>query len=139
MNIVTSTIWGRTLQVEKETELDGMECKKVIDGMINLIAQPNVSDFFPALAQFDLQGKQRKMKMLRGRLDKIFDRMIEKRCSREGERADDLLGVMLKKEREGGDSKNSFTMTHIKALLLVCTVYNLIQHFPFLLGGPKWN
>ncbi|XP_078165719.1 flavonoid 3'-monooxygenase CYP75B137-like [Carex rostrata] len=118
MNIVTSTIWGRTLQVEKETELVGTDCKKVIGDMVDLIAKPNVSDFFPALAQFDLQGIQRKMKMLRGRLDIIFERMIEKRCSGEGERDDDLLGVMLKKEREGRDSKNPFTMTQVKALLL---------------------
>jgi hypothetical protein len=139
MNITSRTIWGRTLQVEEEKELVATDCKKAIDGIIDLITQPNVSDFFPALAQFDLQGIQRKTKMFRGRLDSIFERMIEKRCSGEGERADDLLGVMLKKEREGGDSKIPFTRTHIKALLLVCTVTNLIQHFPLILGGPKWN
>jgi hypothetical protein len=122
--------------VEEDKESVAMDCQKAIDGMIDLIAQPNVSDFFPALAQFDLQGVQKKMEMLRGRLDSIFERVIEKRFSGERERADDLLGIMLKKEREDRDSKNPFTMTHVKALLLVCTVTNLIQRFPFLLGGP---
>ncbi|KAF3324988.1 geraniol 8-hydroxylase-like protein [Carex littledalei] len=118
MNIVTSTIWGRTLEVDKEKELIGKDFKKVIADIIDLLGQPNVSDFFSALAQFDLQGIQSKMEVLRVRLDRIFERMIEKKCSGEGERADDLLGVMLKMEREGGGSKNPFTMTHVKALLM---------------------
>ncbi|XP_078165715.1 flavonoid 3'-monooxygenase CYP75B137-like [Carex rostrata] len=117
-NIVTSTIWGRTLQEEKERELVDKDFKKVMADMNDLFGQPNVSDFFSALAQFDLQGVQKKMEVLRGRFDSIFKRVIEKKCSGEGERADDLLGIMLKMEREGGDSKTPFTMTHVKALLL---------------------
>ncbi|KAF3341794.1 Ferruginol synthase [Carex littledalei] len=137
MNIVTSTMWGRTLEVDKEREFIGKDFKKVVGDMVGLLAKPNVSDFFSALAQFDLQGIQSKTEVLRGRLDGIFERMIEKKRSGEGERAEDLLGVMLKMERESGDSKTPFTMTHVKALLIVCTVTNLIQHFPFLLGGPN--
>ncbi|XP_078165720.1 flavonoid 3'-monooxygenase CYP75B137-like [Carex rostrata] len=118
MNIVTSTIWGRTLQVEKERELVGKDFKKVIADIVPLFTQHNVSDLFPALAQFDLQGIRRKMEVLRARFDIIFERMIEKKCSGEEERVDDLLGVMLKKERESRNSKTPFTMTHVKALLM---------------------
>ncbi|XP_078171178.1 flavonoid 3'-monooxygenase CYP75B137-like [Carex rostrata] len=117
MNIVTSMLWGHTLPVE-ERELVGKDFKKVIADIVPLYTEPNVSDLFPTLAQFDLQGIRSKMEVLMGRVNSIFERMIEKKCSGEEERVDDLLGFMLKKERESRNSKTPFTMIHVKGLLM---------------------
>jgi hypothetical protein len=68
----------------------------------DLLGRPNVSDFFPALARFDLQGIQNKMEGLRERFDKIFDRMIENKYGDQGERTKDFLKFLLRLEREGG-------------------------------------
>ncbi|CAL9126924.1 unnamed protein product, partial [Musa textilis] len=85
---------------------------------------PNVSDFFPALARFDLQGIQRQMHILLERFDRIFESIIERRKRRleEGGRkmhgGDDFLDRMLRLEAAGGDDRTPFTMTNVKALLM---------------------
>ncbi|KAJ4777023.1 Cytochrome P450 family protein [Rhynchospora pubera] len=118
MNVVTNTMWGGTLEGDKEGESVGKDFKEVVANIIDLLGRPNVSDFFPVLAPFDLQGIQSKMAVLRDRVDSIFERMIEKKSYDEGKRTKDLLGFMLRMEREGGDSKTPFTMSHVKALLM---------------------
>ncbi|KAJ3690715.1 hypothetical protein LUZ61_019879 [Rhynchospora tenuis] len=118
MNIVTNTMWGGTLEGDRETESVGQDFKELVANIMDLLGRPNVSDFFPALARFDLQGVKRKMTVLREKFDNIFERMIEKKSYDEGKRTKDLLEFMLRMEREGGDSKTPFTMSHVKALLL---------------------
>ncbi|KAJ4774840.1 Cytochrome P450 [Rhynchospora pubera] len=119
MNTVTSTIWSGTLEGDNERESIGKNFKELVADIVDLLGRPNVSDFFPALARFDLQGIQRKMLVLKERFDKIFERMIENKSCDEGKRTKDFLEYMLRMEREeGGDSKIPFTMDHIKALLM---------------------
>ncbi|KAJ4777020.1 Cytochrome P450 family protein [Rhynchospora pubera] len=119
MNVVTNTMWGATLEGDEERESVGMDFKEVVANITDLLGRPNVSDFFPALARFDLQGIQSKMAVLMDRVDSIFERIIERRSCDEGKRTKkDLLEFMLRMEREGGDSKTPFTMSHVKALLI---------------------
>jgi Cytochrome P450 len=119
MNVVTNTMWGGTLEGDEERESVGKDFKELVADITDLLGRPNVSDFFPALARFDLQGIQSKMEVLKERFDKIFERMIGKKYSGQGEKTKDFLEVLLRLEREGGDSKTPFTMTHVKALLMV--------------------
>ncbi|XP_076922383.1 ferruginol synthase-like, partial [Bidens hawaiensis] len=114
-NMITGMIWRGTDNVEKL----GAEFRDVIDEMLGYVAMPNVSDFYPALAPFDLQGIKKNMKVLVKRLDGIFDNMIEQRRKMPmgGHGIQDFLQVLLEL-KDAGDSNPPFTITHLKGLLM---------------------
>ncbi|KAG5228494.1 geraniol hydroxylase [Salix suchowensis] len=121
LNVVTSMLWGGTVQGEERGRL-GAEFRRVVADMTELLGAPNISDFFPALARFDLQGLARKMSGLAPIFDQIFDRMIEKQLNFDAlgdssSECKDFLQFLLKVKDEG-DVKTPLTMTHIKALLM---------------------
>ncbi|KAL5728118.1 hypothetical protein ACHQM5_001240 [Ranunculus cassubicifolius] len=119
MNIVTNMLWGGTLKENQGTNL-GAEFRQVVSEITELLGKPNMSDFYPALERFDLQGYQKKIKVLAHRFDKIFDTIIEQRLNMEvGERrqSKDFLQLLLQLKEEE-DAKMPFTMMHLKALLM---------------------
>ncbi|CAO1947829.1 unnamed protein product [Urochloa humidicola] len=121
MNVVTSTLWGGTIGSDSERAAVGKEFRALIAKLTELLGSPNLSDFFPVLAPFDLQGIRKDMEGIRVRFDKIFDKIIQQRVKAQqdgSEMAADFLEGMLKMEREGGDGKATFTMTDVKSLLL---------------------
>lgn len=121
MNVITTMMWGGGVVAEEEGAGLGAEFKKVVGEMTGLLGMPNMSDFFPGLERFDVQGIQKKMKGLARRFDGIFETMIAKRLKMNGELVDggnDFLQFLLKL-KEDGDAKTPFTMTHLKALLMV--------------------
>ncbi|KAL5728114.1 hypothetical protein ACHQM5_001236 [Ranunculus cassubicifolius] len=116
--LITSMLWGGTLE-EQDRNRVSLEFQQVTAEMVKLLGELNVSDFFPAIAMFDLQGKVREMKKLRSWFDGIFDFVIKKKL--EGMENDfekkDFLQILLEsKEKE--DHKTPFSLTHIKAILL---------------------
>ncbi|PRQ18082.1 putative cytochrome P450 [Rosa chinensis] len=120
MNVITNMLWGRTVQDDGSGL--GAEFRQVVGEMTELLAKPNVSDFYPGLARFDLQGVFKQMEGLGKRFDAIFERVIDQRLrmEREGakeEGSKDFLTFLLRLKEEG-DSKTPFTMTHLKALLM---------------------
>ncbi|XP_028960446.2 flavonoid 3'-monooxygenase CYP75B137-like [Malus domestica] len=120
MNVITNMLWGGTVQGDERAGL-GAEFREVVSEMTELLGKPNVSDFYPGLARFDLQGVVRKMSWLARRFDGIFEKIIDQRLriDKEGEEGNkDFLTFLLKLKEEGGDSKTPFTMTHLKALLM---------------------
>jgi cytochrome P450 len=128
MNVVTSTLWGGTIGSESERAAIGKEFRALVNKLTELLGSPNLSDFFPVLAPFDLQGIRKKMERIRVRFDHIFEKIIQQRLKAQqdgSEMATDFLESMLKMEREGGDGKATFTMSDLKTLLLV-------QIFPFI-------
>ncbi|TVT98922.1 hypothetical protein EJB05_55735, partial [Eragrostis curvula] len=58
------------------------------------------------------------MEGLRVRFDELFARIIQQREQDGGRTAVDLLEIMLKMERQGGDGKTPFNMGDVKNLLL---------------------
>lgn len=129
LNVVTGMLWGGTVKEEEERERIGKEFRQAVAELVELLGLPNVSDFFPGLARFDLQGIVKKMKVCAKKLDVIFDRIIDLRLrmDKEGrEKEKDFLQVLLKmmddfKKDGDGDWNNSeveFSMTHLKALLM---------------------
>ncbi|CAH2071402.1 unnamed protein product, partial [Thlaspi arvense] len=76
MNLTMNMLWGGSVK-EEEMESVGTEFKGVISEITRLLGEPNVSDFFPWLAIFDLQGLVKKMRVCAHELDAIFDRAIE--------------------------------------------------------------
>ncbi|XP_075642297.1 geraniol 8-hydroxylase-like [Castanea sativa] len=120
MNVITNMMWGGTVEGEERSSL-GAEFKEVVSEMTELLGKPNISDFFPGLARFDLQGIKKKMDGLAKQFDRIFDVMINQRLKidKEGGSKDskDFLQFLLKWKDEG-DSKTPMTMIHLKALLM---------------------
>ncbi|XP_058104611.1 carnosic acid synthase-like [Magnolia sinica] len=126
MNVITSMLWGGTLEGEERSGV-GAEFQKVVGEITELLGKPNVSDLFPVLAPLDLQGMERKMKGLFLRFDGIFQSIIDRRlrmnredeegkcCSSKGSK--DFLQFLLKIKEEG-DAETPLTMAHLKALLM---------------------
>ena len=132
MNVVTEMLWGSGASAdgEEERESRGREFRRVVAEITGQMAKPNTSDFYPVLARLDLQGIEKKVKGCAERLDGIFEKVIEQRIKMGGggageEREKDFLEVLLKMKDEyeevedDGQNKVSFSMTHLKALLMV--------------------
>ncbi|MED6171131.1 hypothetical protein PIB30_037946 [Stylosanthes scabra] len=115
LNVITEMMWGGAVE-GKEREGLGAEFREAVAEMTELFGKPNVSDFFPLLARFDLQGVERQMKALVPRFDGMFERMIGERV-KGGKKSNDFLQFLLNL-REEGDSKTPLTMVQLKALLM---------------------
>ncbi|KAL2321643.1 hypothetical protein Fmac_026022 [Flemingia macrophylla] len=118
MNVVTNMMWGGAVEGAAERERLAAGFRELVSEMTLLLGKPNVSDFFPLLARFDLQGVEKQMQALVPRFDEIYERMIGQRLTVEGQERKDFLQFLLnlKEEASGDDSKTPFTITHIKAL-----------------------
>ncbi|XP_052210696.1 flavonoid 3'-monooxygenase CYP75B137-like [Diospyros lotus] len=125
LNVITNMLWGGTVKGEERGSL-GAEFRTVVAEITELLGKPNISDFFPGLAPFDLQGIRKQLKGLTRRFDRIFEVMIDQRLDMEEGKGDgdketkDFLQLLLKLKQEGdsGETKTPLTMTHIKALLM---------------------
>ncbi|CAL5432800.1 unnamed protein product [Camellia sinensis] len=122
MNVITNMLWGGTVKGEERGKM-GAEFRQVVAEMTELLGKPNLSDFFPGLARFDLQGVQKQMKGLAKRFDRIFENIIDQRLKMDGhgsgtaEESADFLQFLLKL-KDDGDAKTPLTITHLKALLM---------------------
>ncbi|XP_077235491.1 flavonoid 3'-monooxygenase CYP75B137-like [Tasmannia lanceolata] len=125
LNVLTSTVWGGTLDGEGRRTI-AAEFREWTQDAMALCAKPNISDLFPVLARFDIQRVVREMNKLAEWMDKVFDTIIGQRRemdSKEGEKkgnkeeSKDFLKLLLELT-EDGDRKTPFTVTDLKALLL---------------------
>ncbi|CAL9760812.1 unnamed protein product [Musa acuminata subsp. burmannicoides] len=98
-----------------------MKFRAVVEGVFELLAAPNVSDFFPVLAALDLQGMGRRMKRLWDRYDVLWKKFVEESGRRgeedEGKGGKAFLQVMVE-VLERGDQKDPLTVDHVKTLFL---------------------
>ncbi|CAL5209318.1 unnamed protein product [Lathyrus oleraceus] len=122
LNLVSNTVFSEDL-VDSEFESAG-EFKELVWRIMEDAGKVNVSDYFPVLKRFDLQGVKRHVEVSYVRLHEIFDRMIGKRVvDRENSRdggggavAGDFLDVLLDhcQQEEG----SVFSVESIKPLIL---------------------
>lgn len=121
LNLVSNTVFSEDL-VDSEFESAG-EFKELVWRIMEDAGKVNVSDYFPVVKRFDLQGVKRHVKISYVRLHEIFDRMIQKRVedrksnSRDGGVvAGDFLDVLLDhcQQEEG----SAFSVESIKPLIL---------------------
>ncbi|KAI9111004.1 hypothetical protein K1719_017879 [Acacia pycnantha] len=127
LNISTNITWGGTVEGDEKTVMGG-EFREVMIHVMELIGKPNLSDFFPWLAWFDLQGVEKQMRLQVQKFDRIFEKMIKQRLKKKkkvisGSEADDdesknFLEFLFKLKDEQKDSKTPLTLANIKALLL---------------------
>nr|QWK52242.1 cytochrome P450 706A3-1 [Isatis tinctoria] len=117
LNVVTQMLWGATVE-EEEREIVGAEFKGLVEEMSDLMLEPNLSDFFPALSRFDIQGLAKRMRGPAEKMDRLFDKVINQRLGMdkgsEG-KGEDFLEVLLKIKDEEEASTN-FNMNDVKAL-----------------------
>ncbi|CAH9117416.1 unnamed protein product [Cuscuta europaea] len=126
INVVMSMILGSTLGSDEEKrEKVGEEFREVMGKYIATIGGPNISDFFPWLARFDLQGIQTKMgnilKVVGNILEPIIkegERIVSEKSqisvSKDGENKDFLQIILKLKDSEAG---NALDLDAIKAIL----------------------
>lgn len=130
LNVITNMLWGGTVEGEERASV-GAEFRLVVTEITKCLGMPNLSDFYPGLARFDLQGIQKQSRILAQRFDRIFERLIDQRVKMggaggnrvgdNGNESKDFLQFLLQL-KDGGDAKTRLTMTHIKALLMVCSL-----------------
>nr|XP_043627284.1 7-ethoxycoumarin O-deethylase-like isoform X2 [Erigeron canadensis] len=123
VNVVTSMLWGCSKSGEPEDySYIGDGFREVVFKIIELIGEPNISDFIPILSWFDLQGKQREMLKQKQNVDMILDNIIEERINANSGKTDgaerkDFLQILLDL-REQNAAVTSINIDQIKALLM---------------------
>ncbi|KAJ0018522.1 hypothetical protein Pint_09991 [Pistacia integerrima] len=127
MNVLQNMMWGGSLEGEKMKRTNlGVELRELFAEFMVLLATPNVSDLFPLLSRFDLQGIQKRTKKFLSSIKRIIlDPVIEgyrnTEAVKEGEGKNekkDFLQLLLDLT-EHKDSANSITKSQLKALLVV--------------------
>ncbi|KAK0596308.1 hypothetical protein LWI29_014526 [Acer saccharum] len=119
LNVIMSMSWGSSLNEEDRSRV-GIQFRQAVDEFIELWGAPNISDLFPVLARFDLQGIESKMKKLSSWFDRILESLIDSRTKdhQAGGENKDFLEILLDLMQQG-DDKTSLSMNQVKALLLV--------------------
>ncbi|KAH9602034.1 hypothetical protein KSS87_007342 [Heliosperma pusillum] len=116
ISIVMSMVWGDTMKGLDGNTFD-TEFRSVVDDFMLLLGKPNISDYIPCLALFDLQGIRRKMKSVAERFEKLFDLAIEHHCSSKRNDEKDFLGCLLELTKVE-DPATSLSMSQVKGILL---------------------
>ncbi|CAK9173160.1 unnamed protein product [Ilex paraguariensis] len=125
VNVTMSMLWGSTLDWEKTSNIKA-EFREVVMKITETFGKPNISDFFPMLARFDVQGVERNMKRLFQWVERILDAVINERMKSntmnkegalENEEKKDFLQILLQLQEEE-DTGKRINMTQIKALLM---------------------
>ncbi|CAI9093815.1 OLC1v1029395C1 [Oldenlandia corymbosa var. corymbosa] len=122
MNVVLSMLWGKTLDSRQQLET-GTSFRQVFGKMMDLFAKPNVSDFYPSLRRFDIQGIEREAKSLLQTTDEIFDAAFHKRMkmAEDGMKSDgnkkDFVQILLE-IKKFEDTGEEISLTQKKAILL---------------------
>ncbi|KAL8266504.1 hypothetical protein R6Q59_003848, partial [Mikania micrantha] len=117
LNVITGMMWGGTVKSEDRERL-GAEFRLVVAEMTGYLGMPNLSDFYPGLAPFDLQGVKKNMKVLAKRFDVIFESMIDQRRKMAGDSENNDFLQFLLQLKDAGDSNPPFDIIHLKSLLM---------------------
>ncbi|KAK9069204.1 hypothetical protein SSX86_013320 [Deinandra increscens subsp. villosa] len=125
LNILTNIVWGKGMVAGSKHNNLTDEIRKVVTGVVEIAEGLNISDFFPMLARFDLQGVRRKMERQMKQFDRIFESTIEERTGSKSEKigeevkqdgTKDLLEILL--ELKDDSTMPSINMTQLKALVV---------------------
>ncbi|XWS61919.1 hypothetical protein CRYUN_Cryun07bG0165900 [Craigia yunnanensis] len=125
INVVMSMLWGGKQGGDQKGADIWSDFRELMTELMVILGKPNVSDIFPVLARFDIQGLKREMKKITHSFDKLFDSMIEARMNvaTEMDKDDgkteqkDFLQLLLEL-KEKNDGASSITMNQLKALLM---------------------
>ncbi|KAK1559893.1 hypothetical protein Q3G72_019636 [Acer saccharum] len=77
INVIQNILWGFTLQGENMTNL-GEELRELFSELFTVLGATNISDIFPVLSRFDIQGIAKRSKKIGIQFEKIIDAAIER-------------------------------------------------------------
>ena len=122
-NVMTRSLWGNTIEGQEDRFWE------LSNEVMRLLGKPNISDFFPVLARFDIQGVERETKKVFHFVDQIFDQIIEQRTKQDSAKEKTAFNINNREEKdflqflldfkEQEASGNPITLTQIKAILMV--------------------
>ncbi|KAK3038477.1 hypothetical protein RJ639_029775, partial [Escallonia herrerae] len=119
-NATTSMLWGGTPEGKKWSASLGTEFRAAVSAISVLLEKPNVSDFFPLLARFDIQGIEKETKKISLWVDQFFDMLFEQRMKgdvgTQTDQKDFVQSLLELRDQQGPGS--SITLKHMKSLLL---------------------
>lgn len=122
LNLVLNLLWGGKIGGEEGEKL-GAEFRAMIAEVNDLLGKPNVSDYFPVLSRFDLQGIKRKMEKTMKSLDEIMDKVIAEHERLAGgvknEGKEDFVQILLELKEKADVDMSNITKNQIKAVLIV--------------------
>ncbi|KAL0326518.1 UNVERIFIED_CONTAM: Flavonoid 3'-monooxygenase [Sesamum angustifolium] len=125
LNAIISMVWGNTIEGERKDKI-GAAFSSMVARSFDLLGKPNVSDYFPVLARFDIQGVEKEMSNFMQRFDEIVEDIINERekissgevgggGNKNGGRLDFLQMLMELSEKQ--DVETKFGKTQIKAMI----------------------
>lgn len=79
INAMMSMLWGGKQGGEQKGADVWGQFRDLITELMVILGKPNVSDIFPVLARFDIQGLEKEMTKIVNSFDKLFNSMIEER------------------------------------------------------------
>ncbi|KAL0296202.1 UNVERIFIED_CONTAM: Flavonoid 3'-monooxygenase [Sesamum radiatum] len=125
LNAIMSMVWGNTIEGERKDKI-GAAVSSLVARSFDLLGKPNVSDYFPVLARFDIQGVEKELSSIMQRVDEIFEDIINERTkissgkfgggNKNGGRLDFLQMLMELSEKQ--DVNTEFGKTQIKAMIM---------------------
>ncbi|XVF52082.1 hypothetical protein PTKIN_Ptkin04bG0236400 [Pterospermum kingtungense] len=112
LNLIFSTMFSIDI-VDPEFST-AQEFKDLVWKMVESAGKPNLSDYFPFLKRFDLQGVRKNARVSYDRMHEIFDEMIgkrmEARASDSTTKNGDFLDVLLDQWEQDGSALNRETI-----------------------------
>ncbi|XP_021767817.1 cytochrome P450 76C2-like [Chenopodium quinoa] len=107
---------GDTLKGGKSNTVNA-EFRALRTEQMEHLGAPNTSDLFPLLARYDLQGIERRMKIITRRCENILDSAINNHNSGENNKQKGFLGHLLHLTKFENPA-TSLTLPQVKALLM---------------------
>nr|XP_043609741.1 (S)-N-methylcoclaurine 3'-hydroxylase isozyme 1-like [Erigeron canadensis] len=124
--VVSSMVWDNTTTSSAGSQV-GDELRMIVSDIAETIGLPNLSDIFPCLARFDLQGVERDMQKHLNKLRQVLTAIIQDRiesnsklaaqngvAGRDGKK--DFLQILL--DLKDQKHPSALDITKIKALLV---------------------
>ncbi|KAK9668268.1 hypothetical protein RND81_13G046300 [Saponaria officinalis] len=112
---VMSMVWGNSMKGLGGNAIDA-EFRSVVADFMFLLGEPNISDFLPCFARFDLQGVRRRMTLAAERIEKLFDLAIQHHSAADTNNQKDFLGCLLQHTKLE-DPATSLTLPQVKGIL----------------------
>ncbi|KAL0312789.1 UNVERIFIED_CONTAM: Labd-13Z-ene-9,15,16-triol synthase, chloroplastic [Sesamum radiatum] len=126
LNVIINLIWGGKIQGERRDKIL-TSLLPVLADMLDLLVKPNISDFFPVLAKFDIQGVAKEMTTLLRCVEGITKDAIDERMKNPSNKMEavvakkegrtDFLQILVDLMQEE-DNKESLGEAQIKAMLI---------------------
>ncbi|XP_057549121.1 cytochrome P450 76AD1-like [Amaranthus tricolor] len=111
LNLLSNTLFS--MDMATHDSLNSQQFKDLIWHIMEETGKPNVSDFFPILRCFDLQGVYKRTSVYFNKMLDMFGEIIDERLKTPKDPKDDVLNTLLKLVED-----NELSLEEVKHLLL---------------------